>query len=104
MAPGYWSPVAGRAISRRRALTAASSAAAAAALLAACGGGSSGGGEKQAKESLVADPADNLKQAKRGGALKLVMYQDVQGFDPGFANVPNEAIKIYPYSWLMAYE
>jgi hypothetical protein len=103
MAANHWSGVNQR-LSRRRALASAGGVALGAALLAACGSGGSSTSQKQPKNDLVAEPVDNLKQAKRGGNLKLVMYQDVQGFDPGFANVPNEAIKIYPYSWLMAYE
>src|SRR5436305_313228 len=79
----YWQQVAGQRLSRRRALVAAGATSLGAAFLAACGGSDSGGG---------------------GGTLKLNHFQDVQGLDPGFANLPNETVKIFTYSWLMAYE
>jgi ABC-type transport system substrate-binding protein len=80
---------------------------AAAALLAACGsnsGTSTTASKATSSSSLITPPKDTLKQAKTGGTLKLNMFQDVQGLDPGFANLPNESVKIFVYSWLMAYE
>jgi peptide/nickel transport system substrate-binding protein len=104
----YWKGVAGQRLSRRRALVAAGATSLGAAFLAACGGsdggGSTGVAKEEASSKLITRPADTLKQAKKGGTLKLNHFQDVQGLDPGFANLPNETVKIFTYSWLMNYE
>ena len=53
-------------------------------LLAACGGGSSkssGGAEKQQTSSLVAQPVDMTKQARRGGSMKYSISADIPNFD-----------------------
>lgn len=104
----YWQQLSSQRLSRRRALVAAGATSLGAAFLAACGGGSdSGGGSTKKVEQtnkLIVKPQDTYKQAKKGGTLKLNHFQDVQGLDPGFANLPNETVKIFTYSWLMAYE
>jgi hypothetical protein len=61
--------------------------------LAACGGNDSAGSKKEESSKLVAKSADTCKQAKKGGVLKLNHFQDVQGLDPGFANLPNAPLK-----------
>ena len=98
----YWSKTLSRRLGRRRALVAAGGSAAAAAFLAACGGG----GEESGGDSsgLVTKAVDTSNQAKRGGTIKLEHFQDVQGLDPGFANLPNEAVRAYVYSHLLQYE
>ena len=101
----YWQSIAGQRLSRRRALVAAGATSLGAAFLAACGGSSDSGGKKEEQANKLITPAvDTLKSAKKGGTLKLNHFQDVQGLDPGFANLPNETVKIFTYSWLMAYE
>jgi peptide/nickel transport system substrate-binding protein len=101
----YRTKAASRRMGRRRVL-ALGGAAAGAAFLVACGSGSdSGANAKKSKSDFITEPGDTSKQAKRGGNLKLNHFQDVPGsLDPGFANLPNETVKIYTYSWLMQYE
>src|SRR4051794_8217745 len=99
----YWSKALEARLGRRRVLAATGGGLAGAALLAACGGNDDSGGKTKDKSSLVSKPADDFKQAKRGGTLKSYHFSDVQGFDPGFANVPNETIRAFTYSWLAQY-
>jgi peptide/nickel transport system substrate-binding protein len=68
MAENYWSSVLNARLHRRRGLAMTGALAVGGALLAACGGGEEGGGSD--KSSLVSQPADTSKQAKRGGILK----------------------------------
>ena len=76
MTQGYWSTISERRIGRRRALAATGAVAAGAAILAACGGSDSGGGN-----SLVAEPVDTTKQAKRGRVLKDRNFGDPPSLD-----------------------
>ncbi len=109
-AGSYWDAIANQRLSRRKAIVSTGAASLSAAILAACGGSgsnskSSGDKASSDKSSLIAKAQDTYKQAKRGGNLKLNMFQDVPGsLDPGFANLPNESVKIFTYSWLMQYE
>jgi peptide/nickel transport system substrate-binding protein len=80
----YWSSVLDRRINRRRALAATGAMTAGAALLAACGGSDSGGssgGNSAKKSSLVLDPEDTSKQAKKGGVLKDRNFGDPPSLD-----------------------
>src|SRR3954447_26604818 len=97
----YWNKMTASRISRRRAIVRTGSAAAAALLLAACGGsdsgGSSGGGGGSSdKKSLIAQPVDTTKSAKKGGVAKWFgpaepAHFDVsQGLSP--LNTPNNLI------------
>ena len=76
----YWSKVLNNRIHRRRALAMTGSTALDAALLAACGGGGNGGGQPDAS-SLITQPEDTSKQAKRGGILKNHTPTDAPSFD-----------------------
>src|SRR5438552_2561668 len=89
MAGNYWSGLTNSYLSRRKALAAMGATTAAAALLAACGSGSksSGGGGKD-KSSLVVQPADTLKVAKRGGTLKSRNFADPASLDVTTPNNP----------------
>jgi ABC-type transport system substrate-binding protein len=67
-----------------------------AALLAACGSGSSSsGGTSGASNSLVAQPVDSLKEAKRGGTLKDRAFADPPTLD---ITTPNNPITIFCYN------
>src|SRR5712691_1871031 len=63
----YWSKFLDHRIARRRVLAATGATATAAALLAACG---SGGGKAVDKATLVTQPEDTSRQAKRGGTIR----------------------------------
>jgi peptide/nickel transport system substrate-binding protein len=67
---------------RRRLLAGVGGSAAAAAFLAACGGGNEGGGDGANKSSLVVEPVETTKSAKRTGVLK----------DRAFADAPTQDI------------
>jgi len=62
---GYWTRIADRRLSRRRALVGVGGATAAAAFLAACGGSDSSS-EEGDKSGLVTKPVDTLKAGKAG--------------------------------------
>ena len=84
----YWRNVFTARISRRRVLS-VSAAGLSATLLAACGSsGSSSAGAKGNGASLVSQPVDSLKTAKRGGVLKDRTYSDTPTFDMFNANSP----------------
>src|ERR1700730_9576792 len=88
MVGSYWSKFVNQRQSRRRVL-AMTGGATAAALLAACSGGkSSGGGSSADQTSLVAQPVDTTKQAKRGGLMKDRQYADPPTLDILTANNP----------------
>jgi ABC-type transport system substrate-binding protein len=63
----YWNQVLEQRLSRRRAIAGTGAVAASAAFLAACGGSDSGGSGDKDKSSLLYKPADESKNAKRGG-------------------------------------
>jgi ABC-type transport system substrate-binding protein len=71
MAGEYWRQISNSRFSRRQALRTAAGTSAAAMLLAACGGSETGGtGDKgKSSSSLLAQPVDDTKNAKRGGNL-----------------------------------
>jgi ABC-type transport system substrate-binding protein len=74
----YWATVARTRVSRRHALAASGATALGAALLAACG---SGGSTSANKTSLVSQPIDTSKQAKRGGVSKWYLASESGAFD-----------------------
>src|SRR5215207_4838224 len=81
----YWNQALSQRFTRRRGLTAVSAGALGAAFLAACGGsdsGSSGGAKKLEVSSLLVQPVDSLKSAKRGGVLKRNVSADPASLDP----------------------
>jgi peptide/nickel transport system substrate-binding protein len=84
MAQTYWSKMSGRRLSRRRAVALTSTTAAGAALLAACSGGKSSpsGNSNGGSSSLISQPVDTSKQAKRGGVLKDRTFGDPPTLDP----------------------
>jgi peptide/nickel transport system substrate-binding protein len=98
----YWT---GR-VNRRRLLQAGGTGVAAAAFLAACGGsdsaGSSDSGAGSGKDAtgLLAKPADQTKDAKKGGTWLGTHNADIQTFDPHFQSVPNQALTQIVYSRL----
>jgi peptide/nickel transport system substrate-binding protein len=67
----YWSRLTSERIRRRRVLATSGGMALGAAFLAACGGGSSnnGSGGTQASNSVISQPVDTSKDAKRGGTI-----------------------------------
>lgn len=93
MQANYWT----RHVKRRRLLQAGGAGVAAAAFLAACGGssndgGGSSGGEQKDVAGLLTKPADQTKDAKKGGTWLGSHNADVQTFDPHFQSVPNQAL------------
>src|SRR3954465_1971368 len=103
MGGNYWQAR----IGRRRMLKASGAGIAGAAFLAACGGddagdsgGSSSGGEKKDATGLLAKPADQTKDAKKGGTWLGTHNADIQTFDPHFQSVPNQALTQIVYSRL----
>ncbi len=99
----YWQSISSRRVSRRRTLIAASSASAAA-FLAACGGGSkstNSSGANKDSSSLLTQPVDTLKTAKRGGVLKDRTYSDTPSFEPSAANSPWNSAAPHVYSSLV---
>jgi peptide/nickel transport system substrate-binding protein len=68
---GYWNTILAQRLKRRRALAATGAGALGAAFLAACGGGDDSGGDTGPKDlsGLLTAPADETKNAKRGGTL-----------------------------------
>ena len=82
MQENYWRTTLNRRISRRSGLAATATGATAAAFLAACGGGSdSGSSEVRDTSSLVVQPRDTFREAKRGGILKDHVYAQPRSFD-----------------------
>lgn len=99
MNENYWSRILTQRVKRRRAVALTAGSAAAAAFLAACGGGSSDeGGDKS---SLVTQPVDSFKSAKRGGTLKDRAPSEPNTLDIGGAVAPLNLIAKNAYSMLM---
>lgn len=84
MQQSYWTNITAKRMGRRRLLAGVGGSTAAAAFLAACGGSGSGGGDNGGgdKNSLVFEPEDTTKSAKRGGIMK----------DRAFADAPTQDI------------
>ena len=70
MRQSYWLRFATTALTRRRVLVAAAGLGTASAILAACSSGKNGGSAGPSSASLVAQPSDTTKQAKRNGVIK----------------------------------
>src|SRR5438445_12519891 len=85
MQPNYWSTFLDQRIARRRVLAGTATTATAAALLAACG---SGGGKAVDKTTLVVEPEDTTRQAKRGGTIKDRWSADTPTLDIAAAVAP----------------
>src|SRR5689334_8957766 len=82
----YWQSVFRQRVSRRRSLAMGAAAGASAAVLAACGG-SSGGNKATgsgAAPSLITQPVDTTKTAKRGGDYLSSRTSDIDQNDPHF--------------------
>jgi peptide/nickel transport system substrate-binding protein len=91
----YWNNILQTRLGRRRALAGTGAATAGALLLAACGGGSTTDGEG-GKTSLLSQPVDTSKQAKRGGTMKWFAPSEPAHFDTNIGlsplNTPNNLI------------
>ena len=85
-------------LSRRRALAAAAGLSAGGALLAACGGGS----DETAgdKSSLISEPADTTKQARKGGTMKWYVDREPNTLDVHVNQNPLNTHKNMAYSQL----
>ena len=100
----YWTRTLERRISRRRVLATSGATAFTAAFLAACGGsddgdgGSTGAGKEVS--SLVTQPEDTTRQAKRGGTLRFAVTADIPNFDPHFLSLANAAQVLLNYNRL----
>src|SRR5436190_190513 len=88
MAGTYWTELSARRLGRRRALGATAGAALATAVLAACGSSGSSSSSSKTANSLVTQPEDSSKQAKRGGILKSRNSADPATLDPAGAVAP----------------
>jgi peptide/nickel transport system substrate-binding protein len=102
MEKSYWSGVVGRRTSRRRALTAMGLTVAAGAVLAACGGGDDGA--KDGKATLVSEPEDTTKQARRGGIMKDRALAEPPTLDIFTANNPWNGVGPHMYSALVQFQ
>ena len=100
----YWSKFATQQLSRRRALAATGATVTAAALLAACGGGSSKSSSGSDKSSLVVQPVDTLKQAKRTGTLKSRNFADPASLDVTTPNNPITPFYDAVYNCLVVFQ
>jgi hypothetical protein len=83
----YWTRVTQRRLSRRRTLALGAAGSAAALLIAACGS-DSGGIEPKSSSSLVSQPEDTTKQAKRGGVMKWFSASEPAHFDTNIGLAP----------------
>src|SRR5688500_4274214 len=100
----YWTQITNARSSRRRGINAAGAAGLGAAFLAACGGSDDAPSASQSESSLAAKPVDVSKEGKKGGTVKYYHFADIQSFDPGFANLPNETIKELTSAWLVTHK
>ena len=100
MQTNYWSGAFRSRLSRRRALAVTGAGALSAALLAACGssGSKSGGGDKS---SLLSQPVDTTKQAKRGGTSKWLFTSENATLDIHVAGAPLNTPRCMVYSDLI---
>ncbi len=101
MQGSYWNSVLNNRLSRRRALAATGGLGAAAAFLAACGGGDSKSDDGGNKSSLVTDPVDTTKQAKRGGTLKWFAGNEPAHLDVQLDQAPMNQHKNMVYGHLV---
>jgi peptide/nickel transport system substrate-binding protein len=106
METSFWSSIATRRLSRRRALAASGGIGLSAALLAACGGSSSGssssgGSQSSGSSSLVAQPSDTSAQAKKGGVLKDYAQAEPRSLDPVNPLADYNRIAPFVYSSLL---
>src|SRR6266536_2128390 len=97
----YWHEALQSRLTRRRTLAAAGAGAVGAALLAACGssGSKSGGGGD--KSSLLSQPVDTAKQAKRGGTSKWLFTSENATLDIHVAGAPLNTPRCMVYSDLI---
>src|SRR5689334_887522 len=101
MQGSYWNSVLNNRLNRRRALAATGGLGAAAAFLAACGGGDSKSDDGGNKSSLVTDPVDTTKQAKRGGTLKWFAGNEPAHLDVQLDQAPMNQHKNMVYGHLV---
>src|SRR4051812_31278520 len=99
MSSSYWIRAIDNRITRRRVIAAGATLATSAAFLAACGG-SSDSGRSGDSSSLVIQPVDTLKEAKRGGIIKDRTHVEPASFDPITANAPLNVILVHTHSSL----
>src|SRR5690242_13434792 len=105
MIDSYWSKLTSQRMSRRTALAATGATATAAALLAACGsGGSKSGGSAPDKSSLVVEPVDTTKTAKRAGTLKSRNFADPATLDVTTPNNPITPFYDCVYNCLVVFQ
>src|SRR2546421_6563367 len=102
MQTNYWQDALNSRLSRRRTLAITGGGAFAAALLAACGssGGSKSSGGND-KSSLISQPVDTSKQAKRGGTSKWVFTAEDGTLDIHVAGRPLKTPPCMAYSDLI---
>src|SRR5437762_11064710 len=103
MGSSYWSDMASRMTTRRRALRVSVGSAIGAGLLAACGGGSSSGSNTGAggESSLVVKLKDTTAEAKRGGVLKDYAQAEPRTLDPVQPLADLNRIATFIYSTLL---
>jgi peptide/nickel transport system substrate-binding protein len=105
MIDSYWTRLTTQRMSRRVALATTGVTATAAALLAACGsGGGKSGGSTSDKSSLVAQPADTTKTAKRAGTLKSRNFADPATLDVTTPNNPITPFYDCVYNCLVVFQ
>jgi peptide/nickel transport system substrate-binding protein len=99
----YWSQIATRRLTRRRALAAGAGRATAAAFLAACGGDDADESSPQDRSGLLTQPTDTSSSAKRGGTHRTVWTTHVS-WDQSFNTFGLHFTAGYVYSRLMKYK
>src|SRR4051812_10361964 len=105
VAQDYWSKLTSHRLDRRRALSLAVGTAAAA-FIAACGssGGGSGSTPSGNKASLVVQPIDTTKQAKRGGIIKDRTFGDAPSLDILTPATTHNSVGPHVYSSLFQFK
>src|SRR5438067_173341 len=105
MTGSYWSQVSSERITRRRALVVSAASAAVAGLLAACSGtNSKSSSTPGGSNSLVAQPVDTTKQAKRGGLIKDRTFADPPTLDILTQNNPLGVLNMHAYNLLTQFK